>query len=151
MSFCFSKGLGAPVGSILAGTAETIDRAHRYRKMLGGGMRQAGVLAAAALYSLDHHIDRIAEDHRRAKEFRAALKDAPSISFPLPSATNIVYVEVPDAMEFVGLIAEQGVLALPTAQRRLRCVFHLDVDDNGLDRAIEAFRRAAHVTHSHAG
>lgn len=143
LSFCFSKGLGAPAGSILVGTADVIDRAHRYRKMLGGGMRQAGVLAAAALYALDHHVERLREDHRRARRFREHVEDVPGISFPLPSPTNIVYVEVRDALAMTLRLKELGVLVLPVAPNRIRAVFHLDVDDAGLDRAIDAFRKVA--------
>lgn len=142
MSFCFSKGLGAPVGSILAGPADTIDRAHRFRKMLGGGMRQAGVLAAAALYALDHHVARLNDDHCRARAFRDALKGVHGVAFPMPSPTNIVYIQVADAMEFVGHLADRGVYALPVSQSRIRVVFHLDVDDAGLERAIDAVRGA---------
>jgi len=144
ISFCFSKGLGTPAGSILAGSLETIDLAHRYRKMLGGGMRQVGILAAAALYALDHHIVRLKDDHRRAREFRASLEGVHGIEFPLPSPTNIVYIKVPDAMEFIGHLAERGVLALPLSRSRVRFVFNLNVDDDGLERAIEAVKRAAH-------
>ncbi len=144
ISFCFSKGLGAPIGSILAGPGDTIDLAHRYRKMFGGGMRQAGVLAAAALYALDHHVARLKDDHRRAREFRAALEGVHGIEFPLPSPTNIVYVQVADAMDFISHLAERGVLALPLSKSRVRFVFNLDVDDDGLERAIDAVRSAAH-------
>jgi threonine aldolase len=143
VSFCFSKGLGAPVGSILVGDRETIHRAHRYRKMLGGGMRQAGVLAAAALHALEHHVERLAEDHRRAQEFREQLLDVPGIAFPTDSPTNIVYLDVEDAYTFSGRIAEHSVYAIPTSSTRIRAVFHLDVDDCGLDRAVQAFRFAA--------
>ncbi len=143
VSFCFSKGLGAPVGSILAGSSGVIQQAHRYRKMLGGGMRQAGILAAAALHALDHHIDRLADDHRRAREFRSALQDVPGISFPFPSPTNIVIMETADALSFVGHVASEGVYVLPFSPTRIRAVFHLDVDDTGLERAIKAFRAAA--------
>jgi threonine aldolase len=146
VSFCFSKGLGAPVGSILAGDAPTIDRAHRFRKMLGGGMRQAGVLAAAALHALDHHIDRLREDHRRAREFRRQLEGMPGLAFPLPSPTNIVYVEVPDAAAAVARLREEGVLVLGVSPDRIRVVFHLDVDDSGLEKAVDAFRRIASET-----
>ena len=140
LSFCFSKGLGAPVGSVLTGDAETIDRAHRYRKMLGGGMRQAGILAAAANYALDHHLERLREDHERARRFREALEDVPSITFPLPSPTNIVFLDVPDAPRFVARLNGRGVLAGATGPNRIRAVFHLDVDDDGLERAIAGFR-----------
>ncbi len=142
-SFCFSKGLGAPAGSILAGNAATIDRAHRYRKMLGGGMRQAGVLAAGALYAMDHQIERLRQDHRRAKEFREALEDVKGFSFPLPSPTNIVYVDVPGAASFAQRLARRKVKVLDTGPDRIRCVFHLGIDDRGLDHAIEAFRKCA--------
>ena len=140
LSFCFSKGLGAPVGSILTGDAATIDRAHRYRKALGGGMRQAGVLAAAALFALDHHIDRLADDHRRARTFREALEGCPGLGFPLPSPTNIVYIEVPDAPAAIAHLRTQNILVSATAPTRLRAVFHLDIDDPALHRAIEAFK-----------
>ena len=139
ISFCFSKGLGAPVGSILAGDAETIDRAHRYRKMLGGGMRQAGVLAAAANYALDHHIERLKEDHERAARFRAALED--DFVFPMPSPTNIVYIEVPDAAVFAERLSRLGVLVLPVGRGRLRAVFHLGIQDEDVEGAVDAFRR----------
>lgn len=143
LSFCFSKGLGAPVGSILTGDAETIGRAHRYRKMLGGGMRQAGVLAAAASYALEHHIERLGEDHDRARRFREALEDAEGLEFPLPSPTNIVFLDVADAPSFVAALKEGGVLAGATGPRRIRVVFHLDIDDAALDRSIACFRATA--------
>ncbi len=145
VSFCFSKGLGAPVGSILVGSAETINRAHRYRKMLGGGMRQAGILAAAALYALEHHIERLKDDHRRAQQFRQALEGTPGLTFPLPNPTNIVFIDVPDAYTFVSHIVDHNVFALPTRPTRLRAVFHLDIDDAGVERAVEAFRSASRI------
>lgn len=140
VSFCFSKGLGAPAGSMVVGDAETVDRAHRFRKMLGGGMRQAGILAAAALHALDHHVDRLREDHARARRFRARLEGTPGLRFPLPSPTNIVYVDVPDARAVAERLREQGVLVLPTGSGRLRVVFHLDVSDAGADIAADALR-----------
>ena len=143
LSFCFSKGLGAPVGSIVAGDAETIDAAHRYRKMLGGGMRQAGVLAAAANYALDHHVARLEEDHARARLFREGLEGVPGVAFPLPSPTNIVFLEVADAPAFVASLKEGGVLAGATGAKRIRVVFHLDIDDAGLEKAIGCFRETA--------
>jgi threonine aldolase len=141
--FCLSKGLGAPVGSLLAGSAETIDRAHRYRKMLGGGTRQAGILAAAGLYALDHHIDRLAEDHARARRFRDALQGCGGLRFTLPAPTNIVYVDVADAEAFAGRLAELGVLVFATGPARIRAVFHLDISDAGLERAVHAFQSVA--------
>ncbi|MBI4557300.1 MAG: low-specificity L-threonine aldolase [Candidatus Hydrogenedentes bacterium] len=143
ISFCFSKGLGAPVGSILAGDAETIDRAHRFRKMLGGGMRQAGVLAAAALYALDHHVDRLREDHRRAREFRATLEGTKGLAFPIPSPTNIVYIEVANAPRKVLSLQKRGVLVKATSPTRIRVVFHLDITDEGISKAVKAFQQTA--------
>jgi len=143
VSFCLSKGLGAPVGSILAGDAATIDKARRYRKMLGGGMRQAGILAAGGLYALEHHVERLREDHLRARRFRAALEGVPGITFPLPSPTNMVYIELPDAGAFAQALRERGVLISATAPNRLRAVFHLDVTDDGVTHAIKAFKGLA--------
>ena len=142
VAFCLSKGLGAPVGSVLVGDTETIARAHRFRKMLGGGMRQAGILAAAALYALEHHIDRLRDDHRRAAEFRRRLERLDTVTFPFPSPTNMVYLEVPDGPGVVGRLAERGVLigGGHFGGNRLRAVFHLDVTDEGLDKAAAAFQ-----------
>jgi len=142
ISFCLSKGLGAPVGSLLLGDADTIGRAHRYRKMLGGGMRQAGIVAAAGLYALEHHVDRLADDHARARRFHHALEDIPGLALPLPCPTNMVYVDVPDAPAFVERLKQGGVLVFDTQPTRVRAVFHLDVDDAGTDRAIRAFKQA---------
>lgn len=139
ISFCLSKGLGAPVGSILGGDAQTIDRAHRYRKMLGGGMRQAGILAAAGIYALDNNLERLREDHRRARVFREQLEGAGDFEFPLPSPTNMVYVEIPDAEAFVERLAERGVLVNALGPSRIRAVFHLDITDEHVERAVAAF------------
>jgi len=135
LSFCLSKGLGAPVGSILVGDRATIKRAHRFRKMLGGGMRQAGILAAAGLYALQHHVEDLREDHRRAREFCTAL-ESQGCHFSLPSPTNIVYLQVNDAYRVVATLIENGVLAHPAAPDRIRFVFHRDIDDKMLKRAI---------------
>ncbi len=140
--FCFSKGLGCPVGSILAGSRDLIDEAHRFRKMLGGGMRQAGILAAAANYALDHHTERLREDHRRAREFRKALEGLPGLSFPFQTPTNIVIFEVPDLMQFIGKVGGEGVLLIPMGPKRLRAVFHIDIDDAMLAHATKACRAA---------
>ncbi len=139
---CFSKGLGAPVGSIIAGPTETIASALRYRKMLGGGMRQAGILAAGALYALDHHVERLAEDHRRAAEFRSALEATEGVSFPMSSPTNIVWFDVEDSDQFIATAEENSVRLLSTDPGRVRAVFHLDVNDSGLERAIDACRKS---------
>ncbi len=143
VSFCFSKGLGCPVGSVLAGDKATIEKAHRYRKMFGGGMRQAGVLAAAADYALDKHIERLADDHRRTAALREALESVPNISVPLPSPTNILFIDVANAPDFADRCNVRGVRVLPFSPTRLRAVFHLDVDDTGLQRAIDVITATA--------
>jgi threonine aldolase len=127
-------------GSIVAGHRETIHRAHHYRKMLGGGMRQIGILAAAGLYALDHNIERLNEDHRRVREMRAALEGVPGLQITLPSPTNILYIDVNDAPSMVKRLTRKGVRVLPTSKTRIRAVFHLEVDDKGLAHAIEAFK-----------
>jgi threonine aldolase len=137
VSVCFSKGLGAPVGSALAGPREFIARAHRARKMLGGGMRQVGMLAAAAMHALDHHVDRLAEDHANARRLADGLARIPGVSVTPPD-TNIVFASVegqrtPALLEH---LKERGVLA--TGLIGLRFVTHLDVDAAGVDRAIAA-------------
>ncbi len=142
LCFCLSKGLGAPVGSVLVGDGPTMDRAHRFRKMLGGGMRQAGILAAAGLYALENNVARLSEDHRRAAEFRRLLEGVPGIAFPHPSPTNMVYVQVTDAPTIVKRIAEKGVLAYDVGPNEIRFVFHLDIDDNGVGQAATAVRES---------
>ncbi|MFY8082451.1 MAG: low-specificity L-threonine aldolase [Rubrivivax sp.] len=141
VSVCFSKGLGAPVGSALCGPRELIARAHRVRKMLGGGMRQAGVLAAAALHALDHHIDRLSEDHANARRLAEGLQGLPGVQCEMPQ-TNIVFVDVaPDrAHGVVDRARAQGVLC--TGLYRLRLVTHLDVSRADVDRAIDVMRAA---------
>jgi threonine aldolase len=141
ISFCLSKGLGCPVGSLLVGDAETIFTAHRYRKMLGGGMRQAGILAAAGLYALDHHIERLREDHRHAREFRRQLEGVPGIEFPMPSPTNMVYLRVRDAHALVQRLADYGVLVHPTGPTMIRTVFHLEITDEATQRTAGLFRK----------
>jgi threonine aldolase len=128
VSVCFSKGLGAPVGSALAGSRALVTKAHRLRKMLGGGMRQVGVLAAAARYALDHHRDRLALDHANARAFAAGLEGVPGVSVP-PVETNIVMIDLPmDARLAAHACAERGLLLSAFGPRRLRAVTHLDVD-----------------------
>ena len=144
VSVCFSKGLGAPVGSALVGPRAVIERAHRWRKMLGGGMRQAGMLAAAALYALDHHIDRLANDHALAQRLAQGLANLPGVTVEHPQ-TNIVFADLP-AERGAGLIGHLkacGVLAtgsLYGRSSRLRFVTHLDVDAGGIDRTVAAAR-----------
>lgn len=142
VSVCFSKGLGAPVGSALCGSKELIARARRIRKMAGGAMRQSGVLAAAASYALDHQVDRLAEDHALARRLAQGLEGLPGVQAERPD-TNIVFVDLagPARERAAGLLehlAGQGVLA--TGLYRLRFVTHLDVDAAGVDRAVAALR-----------
>jgi threonine aldolase len=143
---CFSKGLGAPVGSILVGGAEAVRRARRLRKRAGGAMRQVGILAAACLYALDHHVERLAEDHRRARALAAGWRAVPGVRVPEPD-TNIVLVDLVDpALEREAVLAtleSQGVRTIGFGARRIRAITHLDVDDAGIARAIEVFQSVA--------
>ncbi|MCY3656845.1 MAG: aminotransferase class I/II-fold pyridoxal phosphate-dependent enzyme [Chloroflexi bacterium] len=142
VSFCFSKGLGAPVGSVLTGPQEVIDRARVLRRQLGGGMRQAGVIAAAALHALEHHVERLAEDHERATRLAAGLASLPggAVEIDTPD-TNIVFFELDgsvDGVEFRERLAAEGVLCSGTGPQRVRMVTHLDVDDAAIDGAVAA-------------
>jgi threonine aldolase len=142
VSVCFSKGLGAPIGSALVGSREFIARAHRIRKMAGGGMRQAGLLAAAASHALDHHIDRLADDHALAQRLAQGLEGIEGLKVEAPH-TNIVFVDLTGAAqarssELLASLNSQGILA--TGLYRLRFVTHLDVDAAGVDRAVAAIR-----------
>ncbi len=143
VSVCFSKGLGAPVGSALCGSRDLINRAHRVRKMAGGGMRQAGLLAAAASYALDHHVLRLAEDHALAQRLATGLAGIDGLVVE-PPQSNIVFADLQGGArdQSAGLLAslaEQGIRA--TGLYRLRFVTHLDVDAAGVDRAIAAIRQ----------
>jgi len=145
VSVCLSKGLGAPAGTLLLGSAEFIGRAKRARKMLGGTMRQSGVLAAAGLYALEHNVARIAEDHANADRLAAGLASVPGLQVE-PAQTNMVFVRVP-AAKLAGLseyFLRHGVVLLPGA--RMRLVTHLDVDSAGIERALAAFRGYFAVT-----
>ena len=137
--FCLSKGLGAPVGSVLCGTRAAMREALRLRKQLGGGMRQVGVLAAAGLHALEHHTADLAEDHRRTRELRAALADV-GYTFPMDSPTNILYIHAAEPFALVGALAGEGVFTLPHAADSIRAVLHRDIDDAMLAHAIGVFR-----------
>lgn len=139
VSVCFSKGLGAPVGSVLCGSKAFIKTAHRVRKMVGGGMRQAGVLAGAALYALDHHVRRLADDHALAARLAQGLQGLPGLTVEAPQS-NIVFVDVASerAQGLIDHMKSRGVLA--TGLYRLRFVTHLDVDAQGVERAIAAVK-----------
>ncbi|RDI29510.1 L-threonine aldolase [Pseudacidovorax intermedius] len=147
VSVCFSKGLGAPVGSALCGSREFIARAHRVRKMAGGGMRQAGMLAAAALHALDHHVERLADDHALAKRFADGLAGIAGLKVEAPH-TNLVFVDLegPARERGAGLmdfLKSRGVLA--TGLYRLRFATHLDVDAEGVDQAVAAMKDYFHA------
>lgn len=132
MAVCFSKGLGAPIGSMTLGTAAMIEEARVRRKRMGGGMRQVGVLAAAASYALDHHLERMAEDHEHAR----VLSEACGVD-PASTETNIVVVEVPDASAVVAAAREQGVLVGAVGPTRVRLLTHLDVTGDQVSHAAE--------------
>ncbi|MDQ3923426.1 MAG: low-specificity L-threonine aldolase [Actinomycetota bacterium] len=136
VSVCSSKGLGAPVGSLLAGDEEVIREARRARKAFGGGMRQAGVIAVASLYAFEHHVERLAEDHERARRLAQGLVEA-GYDVEMPE-TNIVFVDVGEAGGFLAALAGKGVLATPRSESTVRFVTHLDVGDEEIDAAIEA-------------
>jgi threonine aldolase len=169
VSMCFSKGLGAPVGSIVAGEKAFIDRAHRFRKMFGGGMRQAGILAAAALYAIEHNVERLSEDHANARRLAEGIAELPGIRVNVDEVeTNIVYFGVDadapptvarppsagsrdaarppqagattPAQRFVGQLRERGVWMFDVGPDRVRAVTHMDVSREQVDRAIDAFR-----------
>jgi threonine aldolase len=146
VSVCFSKGLGAPAGSALAGPRELIARARRIRKLFGGGMRQAGVLAAAALYALDHHIERLAEDHRNAQLIAQAITDTPGLRLVPPEVeTNLIWFHVEreagTAKDVAAALKEHGVLVLGSGPQKLRACTHLDVSAVQAERAAEVIRR----------
>jgi threonine aldolase len=145
VSVCLSKGLGAPAGSILLGARTLISDARRWRKALGGGMRQAGVLAAAGLYALEHNVQRLAEDHANAEYLAAGLRDA-GLKVSVPQ-TNVVYIEVP-AAQIQGLKAHlrsRGIIA--TIAPRTRLMTHMDLPRAKIDAAVHAFREYPHWAH----
>ncbi|HKE81853.1 MAG TPA: threonine aldolase family protein [Solirubrobacteraceae bacterium] len=139
----FTKGLGAPVGACLAGSAAFIEEAWRWKQMMGGAMRQSGIVAAAGLYALDHHVERLADDHARARRLAEGLAELPGVALdPATVESNIVIFDVPDAPAFCAALAEQDVAMSHFGPTRVRAVTHLDVDDDGIDRALAAATRA---------
>lgn len=132
ISICFSKGLGCPVGSILLGSKKFIHQAHRIRKSFGGGMRQAGFLAAAGLYALDHHINRLKEDHSKAKTVESLLSNLPFVNGVLPVETNIVVFKVDDSEKVVKEFEKRGILIVPFGPDKARIVTHLDFSNKDL-------------------
>ncbi|MBS0210352.1 MAG: low-specificity L-threonine aldolase [Planctomycetes bacterium] len=148
VSVCFSKGLGAPVGSAICGPHDLIARAVRHRKLFGGAMRQAGILAAGALYALEHHVERLAEDHYRAKQLAGVVEQTEGLSLRGgPVETNIVFIEINPklgtALEFAAAMREAGVFIMVENSRTLRAVTHLDISDDDLNHACHALRNAA--------
>jgi threonine aldolase len=146
VSVCLSKGLGAPVGSLVAGSANFIDRVHRFRKMLGGGMRQAGILAAAGLYALDYHRDRLKEDHEKAKRLAMGLSELKGVAInPEDTETNIVIFDVVNQEMTAPGVAEamkkKGILIHPFGKTQIRLVTHLDVSAEAIEKVLEAFKK----------
>lgn len=141
ISVCLSKGLGAPVGSVLIGSERLIARARRLRKMMGGGMRQAGILASAGLWAIEHHVERLAEDHRRAAALAAALDASDVVAHVVAPETNIVIFTTAEPLQSevvrAGLEA-RGILCSTIDERRIRLVTHLHLDDEALGRVISA-------------
>jgi threonine aldolase len=148
VTFCLSKGLCAPVGSLLCGEREFIKKAHRARKMLGGGMRQAGVLAAAGIVALQKMVGRLAEDHERARRLASGLSQIRGIRLDAGTpATNMVFFDLsseagPSAVEIQEKLRPQGILVSPTGPRRFRLVTHYWIDDAGVDKAVTALQKA---------
>jgi threonine aldolase len=150
VSICLSKGLGAPVGSVLVGDATLIARARRVRKRLGGGMRQAGILAAACLYAMDHHVGRLRDDHARARRLEQALLALPYVEDVMPVRTNIVITTLGGgltAATFLDSLRARGVLAVAFGPHMVRMVTHLDVDDDAIDRTLSIL---GELTFAHA-
>lgn len=143
ISVCLSKGLGAPIGSVLLGSKETIKKAIKIRKAFGGGMRQAGYLAAAGIYALDHHVQRLSTDHQHAAALAHALSEVSYVASVMPVQTNIVIFEVAapyTANEIVSLFAEKGIACSTTSAKTIRLVTHLDVSSEMIDLAIETIK-----------
>ena len=139
VSVCFSKALGAPVGSALVGSREDMERARHYRHMLGGTWRQAGIIAAGALYALDNHLAGLAQDHQHAQRLAAGLQGA---GFKVVNRveTNMVYFELPNMEQNLVRLQEQRIRMSPVRPGVVRCVTHLDVNAEGIERALQALR-----------
>lgn len=146
MMFCLSKGLGAPIGSVVVGDSDFIQRAHRNRKLLGGGMRQVGIIAAAGIYALENNIERLADDNERARNLAESIAGISSVSVDLDTVqTNIIVVDVAKSGltvdEAIIRLEQEHVLVVPFGRTTIRAVTHLDIDDDDLDRAIEVFEK----------
>tara|TARA_B100001248_G_C27132090_1_gene340578 strand:- start:172 stop:633 length:462 start_codon:yes stop_codon:yes gene_type:complete len=145
VSICLSKGLGAPVGSLLVGSQDFIAKASRWRKLLGGGMRQSGFLAACGLYALEHNIDRLAEDHTRAYHLAQAINNMNGFSIDLASVeTNMVYINSDmGAKKLMSELAKYGIDVLDVGPTAVRAVIHLHVTDDDVQKVIQAFNELA--------
>ncbi len=144
ISICLSKGLGAPVGSVLLGTKEVIKKARRVRKVFGGGMRQAGFIAAGGLYALEKNIDRLAADHLHAKQIEQALLSHPKVETVLPVETNIIIFTMKEgtsATQFVEQLKENGILCFTMGKNQVRFVTHLDVTEGMVQRTIDILQK----------
>lgn len=141
----FSKGLGAPVGAVLAGSHEFIEQAWHFKQQWGGAMRQSGILAAMCNYALDHHVDRLAEDHTLASQIGEALQDMQMVDYVMPVATNIVFFDIsaggPDANLLTALALEAGIVVGAFGDKRIRLLTHLDVDERAGDALISFLRK----------
>ena len=146
ISICLSKGLGTPVGSILLGSKEDIAKALRIRKLLGGAMRQVGFLAAAGIYALDHHVERLAEDHQKAKEIATILETCSYVTKIEPVETNILIFYVDDkigADQFINKMKDKNILMIPMGEGRIRIVTHLDYTDEMHEKLLEELKNLA--------
>ena len=143
VSICFSKGLGAPVGSVLVGSADFIAKAHRWRKMFGGGWRQAGMLASACLYALDHHVERMSEDHERARRIATMMNALPMFTVDLDTVqTNMIYAQTAEpAAKVVEQYAANGIDMFDLSEHRLRVVVHLHITEEDVQRFTEVSQR----------
>jgi threonine aldolase len=146
VSVCLSKGLGAPIGSLVTGSKPFIDRVHRFRKMFGGGMRQVGIIAAAGIYALDHHLERLKEDHQNAKRLGVGLKEFKGVSIdPRHVETNIVIFDVGNSRMTAAQVAEamkkEGILIHAFGKTQIRLVTHLDVSAEDIEKALKSFER----------
>ncbi len=146
VSTCLSKGLGAPIGSLVSGSKTFIDRVHRFRKMFGGGMRQVGIIAAAGIYALDHHMDRLKEDHGNAKRLALSLKELKGISIdPEEVETNIIILNIAGtgmtAPQMAEAMKKHGILIHPVGKTQIRLVTNLNVSSRDIDVALKAFHK----------
>ncbi len=140
VSVCISKGLGAPAGSVLAGSKEMIRKARKIRKVMGGGMRQSGLLAAACIYALDNNVSRLADDHRKARMLAQTLESCPWVKQVLPAETNIVIFEVEGAAKTATQLAEMGIRTSPFSPTLVRMVTHLDITDEMLEFTLQKLK-----------